>query len=168
MRVTGSGLLKAFSQSYPDANAALETWREHMRSRPFTSFSDLRSMFGSVDVVGNRFVFDIRGNRYRLITGIDFTRQCCCVKAVLTHAQYDRRQWMKQAMIKEAPVDTWVQPDFLADRRPLSTHAEYDLAMSVMDNLIEHGAMHEAHPSNSLYATLFDIIHDFEEVHFPP
>ena len=46
-----------------------------------------------VDKVGERFVFNIGGNEYRLVAGIDFERRMLWVKAVLTHAEYDKRAW---------------------------------------------------------------------------
>jgi mRNA interferase HigB len=50
-------------------------------------------MVGSVDKVGERFVFNIGGNKYRLIASIAFTPQLFWIKAVLTHADYDKGEW---------------------------------------------------------------------------
>lgn len=49
--------------------------------------------FRGVDKVGERYVFNIGGNKYRVIAGIAFSVQMLWVKAVLTHAQYDEGDW---------------------------------------------------------------------------
>ena len=48
---------------------------------------------GCADKVGARYVFDIGGNKYRLIASVAFVVQTVWVKAVLTHAEYEREQW---------------------------------------------------------------------------
>ena len=93
MRVISNRRLVEFSARHPDAHLALQTWRKLMESTEFDSFADIRRSFGSIDVVGDRYVFDIRGNRYRLITAISFQLQICYIKAVLTYAEYDRGTW---------------------------------------------------------------------------
>ena len=56
-------------------------------------FAALRATFRGVDKVGERYVFNIGGNKYRLIAAIAFTPQLLWVKAVLTHADYDEGDW---------------------------------------------------------------------------
>lgn len=82
-----------FAVCCPDAGLPLQTWRKAMESNEFQGFNDLRRTFSSVDVVADRFVFDIRGNNYRIITGISFPKQICYIKYVLTHAEYDKGGW---------------------------------------------------------------------------
>lgn len=93
MRVISNKRLVEFSTRYPDACMAMQAWRKLMESTEFGRFADLKRTFGSVDVVGDKCVFDIRGNRYRLITFISFQAQTCYIKAVLTHAEYDQGAW---------------------------------------------------------------------------
>ena len=61
------------------------------RERPLSAA--LRATFRGVDKVGERYVFNIGGNKYRLIAAIAFTPQLLWVKAVLTHADYDEGDW---------------------------------------------------------------------------
>jgi mRNA interferase HigB len=56
-------------------------------------FSSLKATFGSVDKVGERFVFNIGGNKYRLVASIAFGPGIVWIKAVLTHAEYDKGTW---------------------------------------------------------------------------
>lgn len=59
----------------------------------YGSFAQLKATFASVDKVGERYVFNIGGNKYRLIAAIAFQAQLLWVKAVLTHEQYDKGEW---------------------------------------------------------------------------
>lgn len=64
-----------------------------MESRAFGSFAELRQAFGSMDKVGELYVFDIGGNKFRLIAFLSFGQQLAYIKHVLTHAEYDRNTW---------------------------------------------------------------------------
>lgn len=59
----------------------------------FGSFSDLKRAFGSADKVGPLTVFDIAGNRYRLVAAVHYNRRRVYVRHVLTHAEYERQRW---------------------------------------------------------------------------
>ena len=93
MHVISNKRLVAFAVSYPDASVPLQTWRKLMEAGEYKGIQDLRNTFGSVDIVNDKYVFDIRGNHYRLITGISFEKQVCYIKAVLTHIDYDKGDW---------------------------------------------------------------------------
>ena len=56
-------------------------------------FNDVRSVFPKADPVGNFTVFNLKGNRYRLIGGIDYEKARIYSKYVLTHAEYDKEDW---------------------------------------------------------------------------
>jgi mRNA interferase HigB len=93
MRVISNRVLVAFGTAHPDANEPLQAWKKLIESKPFRNFQDLRNTFGSVDVDKDKYIFDIRGNRYRIIAGISFLQQVCYIKHVLTHAEYDKGKW---------------------------------------------------------------------------
>ena len=59
----------------------------------YANWSDLKASFNSVDRVGDLVVFDIGGNKYRLISYIRFRKQIVYIKAVLTHQEYDKGAW---------------------------------------------------------------------------
>jgi mRNA interferase HigB len=59
----------------------------------FENWGELKAAFNSVDRVGELLVFDIGGNKYRLIAYIRFTKQIVYIKAVLTHREYDKGAW---------------------------------------------------------------------------
>jgi mRNA interferase HigB len=72
---------------------ALDGWFKVVVKNTFTSFSDLKKTFNSLDKVGDLFVFDIGGNKLRLIASIHFNRQKLYIRHILTHAEYDDGKW---------------------------------------------------------------------------
>ncbi len=64
-----------------------------MKPATFRSFAHLRETFPSADIVGKLTVFNIGGNKYRLIAALHFNRQKVYIRAVLTHSQYDTGTW---------------------------------------------------------------------------
>lgn len=90
MRVISNKALREFGQQYPDADLALQTWRKIMEKSAFKNFSELKNSFNSVDRVGPYYVFNIGGNKFRLIVRVDFQSQAAYIRAVYTHADYDK------------------------------------------------------------------------------
>lgn len=64
-----------------------------MNSASFQTFDELRSLFPSADLVGALIVFNISGNKYRLITSIHFNHQKVYIRYILTHSEYDKDKW---------------------------------------------------------------------------
>lgn len=94
MHVISRKKLREFLQKHPDALTALDAWYRLAKAHDWDSFSEVRSLFGKkVDRVGKFFVFDIGGNKYRLIAVIHFNRHKLFVRRVLTHAEYDTDDW---------------------------------------------------------------------------
>lgn len=95
MRVITNRRLLEFSATHHDSSGPLQAWRKAMENTEFSSFAELRAVFGSVDKVGDQHVFNIAGNKYRLITYLRFDRQLCYIKQILTHTEYDKGAWRK-------------------------------------------------------------------------
>lgn len=93
MKLISNKALRDFAVAHPQAERPLQDWRRLIERGDYGSFAALRATFGSVDKVGDRYVFDIGGNKYRLIASVAFVVRTVWVKAVLTHAEYDREQW---------------------------------------------------------------------------
>ncbi|MBP9217016.1 MAG: type II toxin-antitoxin system HigB family toxin [Agitococcus sp.] len=89
MRVISNKTLKEFSAIHPQADIALQAWRQIIESREFGSFSDLKQVFNSVDRVGDFYIFNIGGNKYRLIAAIHFDKSRLFIRHVFTHAEYN-------------------------------------------------------------------------------
>ena len=93
MHVISHRKLKEFYESpgREDSKVALEKWYDDIVQAQWNNFSDMRKDFPSADYVGNQhYVFNIRGNRYRLIVVIKFTIGRVFIRFVGTHEEYDR------------------------------------------------------------------------------
>jgi mRNA interferase HigB len=90
--ITHARLIVA-EQRVPQCSGALDLWYRLMKRGTFRSFAELKSVFGTVDKVGNVFVFNIGGNKARLVAAIHFNRAKVFVRYVLTHEEYDREDW---------------------------------------------------------------------------
>ena len=93
MHVITRKRLRDFAINHPDAERPLTAWFRVMARMDFASFAELRRAFGSADKVGKFTVFDVAGNRYRLVAAIHYDRRRVYVRHVLTHAEYDRSDW---------------------------------------------------------------------------
>ncbi|WHZ21850.1 MAG: hypothetical protein OJF47_000962 [Nitrospira sp.] len=85
--------LTEFAQNHPDARTPLHHWFAIVRKTDYQSFAHLRITFPSADQVGHFTVFNIAGNKYRLIVAIHYNRKKVYIRHVLTHAEYDRGNW---------------------------------------------------------------------------
>ncbi len=88
--------LNEFAQKYPDTKTALTHWYEIAKKNNFDSFANLRQFFPSADRVGKLTVFDVGGNKVRLIAAIHYNRQKIYIREVLTHEEYNKGKWKKQ------------------------------------------------------------------------
>jgi mRNA interferase HigB len=87
--------LRQFWEKHPDSQSPLSRWYKIVSHSEFRNFNELRLTFPAADQVGNLTVFNIGGNKYRLITSIHFNRGKVYVRHVLTHAEYDRGAWQQ-------------------------------------------------------------------------
>ena len=93
MKIISNSALRAFSADHPQAEAPLQGWRRVIEKNRFANWAELKAAFNAVDKVGELVVFDIGGNKYRLITYIRFDKQIVYIKAVLTHRDYGKGAW---------------------------------------------------------------------------
>ena len=95
MHVISRKALRLFWELHPDSRTALSRWFKVVRHTRFRNFAELRSAFPSADKAGDLVVFNIGGNKYRLIASIHFNRGKVYVRHVLTHQEYDRGDWKR-------------------------------------------------------------------------
>ena len=93
MHVISKKKLREFWDQYPKAKSPLEAWYQIAKQAQWNNFADVRKTFNAADAVGRFVVFDIGGNKYRLIAAIHFNRAKLFVRHVLTHAAYDEGKW---------------------------------------------------------------------------
>lgn len=91
MRIIAKSTLIAYYEKNPQAKIALEDWYKKTSRVQWTCFDDIRKTFNTVSIVGNQhYVFNIKGNDYRLVVVIQFTPQRVYIRFVGTHAEYDK------------------------------------------------------------------------------
>jgi mRNA interferase HigB len=85
--------LRNITARYSDTAKQVEDWYTTVKQSNWQSLADIRQIYRDTDVVGNFTVFNIKGNDYRLIVGIDYIDQTVYFKYFLTHAEYDKDKW---------------------------------------------------------------------------
>lgn len=95
MHIISRKALKQFWEKYPDSQSSLIRWYKIMEKTEFSTFDNLRQTFPSADMVGELIVFNIGGNKYRLIASIHFNRAKVYIRHMLTHSEYDKGAWKK-------------------------------------------------------------------------
>lgn len=90
MRVISNKALVDFAGKHPEADTPLQAWRRLVEAGNFSGFPALKRTFNSVDKAGDYHVFNLGGNKFRLIAAIHFDRQMLFVRQVFTHKEYDK------------------------------------------------------------------------------
>ena len=93
MHVISFKRIREFFSAHRDAESALTAWYKTTRKANWLNLSELKQFYPSADVVGRHTVFNIRGNKYRLIARIVYRSQTVFVVAVMTHEDYDLGKW---------------------------------------------------------------------------
>ena len=92
MQIIALRTLKHFWDRYPDAEIPLRTWHTIVQKTIWSGPADVKRQFGAaVDFVGdNRVIFDVGGNKYRLIVHVAYPYKRVLIKFIGTHRMYDR------------------------------------------------------------------------------
>jgi mRNA interferase HigB len=97
VHVISQKALRDFWTNHHDSELPLRAWHKAIRASTYRSLDELKQTFASVDYVpvpkGKFYVFNIGGNKYRLVAAIHFNRQRLFVRHVLTHKEYDQGAW---------------------------------------------------------------------------
>ena len=93
MILIGRKLIAEFGKDHPHCRNPLLAWELAIKQTDYKSFNELKRTFPSVDYVYHCYtIFDISGNKYRLITEINYPANVINVKRVWTHAEYSMRK----------------------------------------------------------------------------
>jgi len=107
MRVISKARLRQFWEQpgHKDTEGPLRAWYTHVNSRTVSwrSWADVKADFASVSIVGNCVVFNIGGNKYRLVTRILYPSQKVFVLKLMTHEEYDEDKWKEECGCYEPP-----------------------------------------------------------------
>jgi mRNA interferase HigB len=85
--------LRVDTVRHPDVKKQVNDWYTTVSKANWQNLEDVRQIYRDAEAVGNFTVFNIKGNDYRLIVGIDYENQTVYYKYFLTHAEYDKDRW---------------------------------------------------------------------------
>ena len=85
--------VRDFGAKHPDSVPSLSVWLGIVRRAAWRTFAELRSNFGSADQVGRRTVFNIAGNKYRLIGRVNYRTQRIFILHIMKHDEYAKGEW---------------------------------------------------------------------------
>lgn len=100
MRIIKPATVKSWASGHADATGALEKWMTLIEDAEWQNFAEMRAVFSSADEVtvdsGRRVVvFNIGGNKYRLIAAVHYNTQIVYALTFMTHAEYDKEKWKR-------------------------------------------------------------------------
>ncbi|HKY29356.1 MAG TPA: type II toxin-antitoxin system HigB family toxin [Pyrinomonadaceae bacterium] len=95
MHVITRKRLNDFAAYQPESRVSLNRWYQLIKRANARSLSELKQTFPSADQVGKYTVFNLGGNKYRLIAAIHYNRQKVYIRAILTHREYDDGNWKR-------------------------------------------------------------------------
>ncbi len=91
MNVYNKGTLIKFWTKHPDAKKPLELWYHDVCSKTWQKPNHIKEDYATADIIANsRAVFDIKGNKYRIIAAINYQKGWLFIKFIGTHAEYDK------------------------------------------------------------------------------
>ena len=93
VQIRGRDKLAEFAAAYDDAKTALESWATAVEAADWKNPADLKRTFASASFVESKTVFNIGGNKYRLVSRINYELKTVLVTHVLTHKEYDKDKW---------------------------------------------------------------------------
>ncbi|MEA5549700.1 type II toxin-antitoxin system HigB family toxin [Anabaena cylindrica UHCC 0172] len=85
--------LREDAAKYPDIKKQIDSWYATVKKFEWQNLEDVRKIYRNAEAVGNFTVFNIKGNDYRLIVGINYETQNVYYKYLLTHAEYNKDKW---------------------------------------------------------------------------
>lgn len=91
MRVIAKKTLREFWNKHRDSEQFLKAWYREIDRVNWRNLNELKEEFPSASILAdNRVIFNIKGNKYRLIVKINFEFQICWIRFIGTHAEYDK------------------------------------------------------------------------------
>lgn len=93
MHVISRKKLKEFWKKHPQAESSLRAWYARAKKAKWEKFADVREDYNSADQVGKFVVFNIGGNKYRLVVVIHYNRGKVYIRHIMTHGEYDKDDW---------------------------------------------------------------------------
>jgi mRNA interferase HigB len=91
MRIISKRVLNNFSEKYPDARTPLDTWYNLVKKTRWNNTNDIKRHYASASILKkNRVVFNIGGNKYRLVVKVEYPKQEVYIRFIGTHNEYNK------------------------------------------------------------------------------
>ena len=91
MRIIALKTLRAFWERHPDVQQALQAWYHDVKQAAWKTPADIKNVYRNASIVGNnRVVFNIKGNRYRLVVAVQYDYGIVYIRFVGSHQEYDK------------------------------------------------------------------------------
>jgi mRNA interferase HigB len=91
MRIISRKILREFWELHPDAQASLESWFADVTQTSWRTPNDIKAVYRNASfILNNRVVFNIKGNKYRLIVMVQYKFQIVYIRFIGTHDEYDQ------------------------------------------------------------------------------
>lgn len=152
MRIIAKRTLRDFWAREPRAEQPLKAWYAVARKANWASPADVKSAYGNASIVGNdRVVFNIGGNRYRLIVRFNYARRIGYVRFLGTHAEYDA-------------IDALSVQEVGMIVKPIKSEADYDTALARIDALMD---VESDTPEADEFEVLVTLVEAYEAIRWP-
>jgi mRNA interferase HigB len=93
MHVISYRRLREFCERHADCRQAVDNWYKISSKVDWSNLIEVQCVFHQAEAVSNFTIFNIKGNKYRLIVSIDYEKELIYIKNILTHAEYDKDEW---------------------------------------------------------------------------
>lgn len=93
LRVISRKAIREFGKGHSDATVSLSKWYRLTIKADWETPAELLATFSTADFVGEKVIFNIGGNKYRLIAYVKYPARIVYIKAILTHQEYDKDKW---------------------------------------------------------------------------
>lgn len=95
MRIISRKMIREYGVGDPAAKKPLDEWFRRLRATTANNFAELKLTFPAADQVGTCTVFNVGGNKYRIITKIVYRFQTVYLRSIMSHKEYDRGGWKR-------------------------------------------------------------------------
>lgn len=93
MNVISFKRIRHFTAIHPDAASSLKAWYTVVKKAKWQNLAEVKEVYPSADLVGRYMVFNINGNKYRLVARMVYRSQTVFIVAIMTHREYDLGKW---------------------------------------------------------------------------
>jgi mRNA interferase HigB len=167
MHVITRKRLNEFSQRHPEARTSLAHWYRIVRRSRFANFARLREVFPHANQVGRLTVFNVGGNKVRLVAALHYNRNKVYIRHVLTMRNTTRANGRNDMSATELAKVTKAWPPISREVRVPRTKGEYEGLVEFLDGLTDEVGEDENHPLASLMDVVAVLIEKYEDEHVP-